>query len=74
MMDEYKNFKTISKSLVDGETWYTIACSRAVSAWLKRTFPPQVGRTWFQHTALLTNYNIVDVNERIYIVLALRCS
>jgi hypothetical protein len=72
MMDEYREFKTISKNLVDGEPWYTIACSRAVSAWIKRTFPPREGRQWFHHTGLLTNYNIVDVDERIYTMLVLR--
>ncbi len=75
MMDDHRDFETITKNLVDGETWYTIACSRAVSAWLRTAFGEQEYRQWQQHNApRFMDYNLVDVDERIYTVLALRWS
>jgi hypothetical protein len=75
MMDEYRDFKTISRISVDGEPWYTIACSRAVSAWLRTAFGEHEHRQWQQHNApQYMDYYLVDIDERIYTLLALRWS
>jgi len=72
MMDEYSDFTTINKNLVDGEPWYTIACSRAVSAWLRTAFVEHEHQQWKQHNAWFMDYNLIDVDERIYTMLVLR--
>lgn len=76
MMDDHRDFETITKNLVDGKFWYTIACSRTVCEWLRTAFGEQEYARWVQtvYVKRFMNYNVVDVDEGIYTMLALRWS
>ena len=60
----------MDKSLVDGEPWYTVRCSKEAAKWLRE----QWEETWHQHIDhnWYTIANTFDVNEETYIMLKLQ--
>jgi len=68
------NFKVRTKAIVNNESWYTISCKKEVSIWLRTSFCEQEDKQWFQNIdeKWHINYNVFDVHEKIYILLALR--
>lgn len=68
------NFKILHKCTVDGEQWYTVSCLRGTSKWLRETYREQEDRLWFQNidSQWHINFNVFDVHEKIYTMLALR--
>jgi hypothetical protein len=70
------HFKILSKSLVDGEQWYTVNCLRETGMWLRETYRDSEDKLWFQNidSKWRVNFNIFDIHEKIYTTLALRWS
>ena len=68
------NFEILTKSMVDGGQWYTIRCRKETSIWLRSAFKDQEDRQWFQNIDQRwnINFNVFDVNETIYTMLALK--
>jgi hypothetical protein len=68
------NVKILAKSTVDGEQWYTVSCLRDTSKWLRETYREQEDKLWFQNidSQWHINFNVFDVHETIYTMLALR--
>ena len=65
-------FKIHSTAKVDGDQWYTVGCSKEVSAWM-RTQPESM---WYEHIddQWHTHLNRFDIHEKIYTQLALKWS
>lgn len=68
-----QNFKLLTSSIVDGETWYTVQCKKEVSIWLRSQIPGE-DQLWFQNIddKWMMNYNTFDVSAEVYTMLALR--
>jgi len=63
-------FSITAKAEVDGDTWYTVICSREVSEWLRSQ-----SREW-HYEALAHGFNFpqFDIHEKLYTMLALKWS
>lgn len=70
------NFKVLDDAIVDGEQWYTVSCLRETSMWIRREFAQHEDKLWFQNIdeRWHINFNVFDVHERLYMLLALRWS
>jgi hypothetical protein len=70
------NFKILSRSMVDGGPWYTVSCRKEVSIWLRDYYREEEDKQWFQNIDQRwnINFNVFDVNESVYTMLALRWS
>lgn len=70
------NFKILSRSMVDSGPWYTVSCRKEVSVWLRDYYREEEDKQWFQNIDQRwnINFNVFDVNESIYTMLALRWS
>jgi hypothetical protein len=65
-------FSILDQAQVDGATWYTVSCSKEVSAWM-RVQPEELQHShidikWFMHTSKF------DIHEKLYTLLALKWS
>ena len=67
-----KKFRSLSKSVVDGEEWHTIQCKPEVSAWIRSQ--PDENSIWFQNISdsWMTNANVFDVHNKIYTLILLK--
>lgn len=65
-------FKIITKATVDGELWYTVNCTKEVSAWVRE----QPTNLWHEHIddKWVITMNQFDMNEKLYTQLALKWS
>jgi hypothetical protein len=63
-------FEIVAKAQVDGDTWYTVACNREVSAWIREQ-PKEWQYTNTDQRWFTTN---IDVHEKLYTMMALRWS
>jgi hypothetical protein len=63
-------FSITAKAEVDGDTWYSVICSRAVSEWLRSQSRE------LQYEALAHGFHFpqFDIHEKLYILLALKWS
>ena len=70
------NIQVLSKSLVDGEPWYTISCLREASIWIRNTHSDQENKLWFENIDdnWRVNFDVFDVNEQFYALVMLRWS
>ena len=66
------NFKIHDQSIVDGDTWYTVSCSRESSQWLRS----QNRESWHEHINNKWDviHNTFDIHEKLYTMLALKWS
>lgn len=66
----------LTKRSVDGEQWYTISCLRETSIWIRTEHSEQENKLWFYNidAKWRINFNIFDVHEKFYSILALRWS
>ncbi len=64
-------FEILDKAQVDGDIWYTVACTREVSSWL-RSQPKELHFETLAHKpAVMAQF---DIHEKLYTVMALRWS
>jgi hypothetical protein len=63
-------FSITAKAEVDGDTWYTVICSREVSEWLRS----QSRELWYEPLAHGFHFTQFDIHEKLYTLLALRWS
>jgi len=63
-------FEINAKAEVDGDTWYTVSCTKEISEWL-RTQPKEFWYEALIHGWVLTQF---DIHEKLYTLLALRWS
>ena len=63
-------FEINAKAEVDGATWYTVSCTKEISAWV-RSQPKE-----WQHEALAHGWVLsqFDIHEKLYTLLSLRWS
>jgi len=67
-------FSITAKAEVDGDTWYSVICSRAVSEWLRSQSRE------LQYSHVDTNYNNYewknkfDIHEKLYTMMSLKWS
>ena len=65
-------FSILNQAQVDGDTWYTVKCTKEVSAWLREQSKElqysHIDARWFTHT------NQFDIHEKLYTLLALKWS
>jgi hypothetical protein len=66
------NFKIRDQSQVDGITWYTVSCTRAVAKWIRS----QDREIWHEHINGKRDvfHNTFDIHEKLYTLLALKWS
>ena len=71
-----ENHSILTKSLVDGEQWYTIRCSKEASIWVRSTYPQHEDKLWFENIDHMwrIHTNVLDMHEKIYTLLAMRWS
>jgi hypothetical protein len=74
LFEKEPNILMLAKSSVDGEQWYTISCLRDVSMWIHNEHSEQENKLWFENTdsRWRRNFNVFDVHEKFYSILALR--
>jgi ABC-type phosphate transport system ATPase subunit len=65
-------YKIISSSEVDGKTWYTIACRKDVSMWIRENSIEN--DSWYEHidTKWTLHRNMFDISEELYMMVVLR--
>jgi len=63
-------FEIVAKAQVDDSTWYTVACNREVSAWIREQ-PKELQYTHTDQRWFTTN---IDIHEKLYTMMALRWS
>ena len=64
------SFEINAKAKVDGDTWYTVSCTKEISEWL-RTQPKELHYEALAHGWVLPQF---DIHEKLYTLLALRWS
>ena len=76
VFDKEPNIRVLTKSMVDGEQWYTISCLRPVSMWLRAQHSDQEHMLWFESIddKWGVMYNAFDVHEKFYTMMLLRWS
>jgi hypothetical protein len=64
--------KIIHQAEVDGETWYTIACRKEVSMWIRENGVEN--ESWYEHidSKWYVHKNMFDVCEEFYMMILLR--
>lgn len=64
--------KVISSAEVDGKTWYTIACRKEVSIWIRENGIEN--DSWYEHIddKWTVHRNMFDVSEEMYMMVVLR--
>ena len=70
MMKPAPKFEINAKAEVDGDTWYTVSCTKDISEWL-RTQPKELRYEALAHGWVLSQF---DIHEKLYTLLALRWS
>jgi len=63
-------FEILDKAQVDGDIWYTVACTREVSSWVRE----QPKDLQYTHATQEWVSNKFDIHEKLYTVMALRWS
>lgn len=63
-------FEINAKAEVDGDTWYTVSCTKEISEWL-RTQPKELWYEAVAHGWVLSQF---DIHEKLYTLLALKWS
>lgn len=63
-------FEILDKAQVDGDIWYTVACTREVSSWVRE----QPKDLQYTHATQGWVSNKFDIHEKLYTVMALRWS
>ena len=65
-------FSILDQAQVDSDTWYTVKCTKEVSAWLREQSKElqysHIDARWFAHT------NQFDIHEKLYTMMALKWS
>lgn len=76
MFEKGPNIQVLSKSLVDGEQWYTVSCLRETSVWIRTEHGEQENKMWFHNIddRWRINFNVFDVHEKFYTMLLLKWS
>jgi hypothetical protein len=71
-VQQSSKFMILDQATVDGDQWYTVSCTKEVSAWIttqpKDMFQEHINDTW--HFAL----GKFDMHEKLYTMLALKWS
>jgi len=64
--------KIITQAEVDGETWYTIACHKEVSMWIRDNGVEN--DSWYEHIDAQWNLhkNMFDISEEFYMMVVLK--
>lgn len=70
-MNTFSKFQITDQAQVDGATWYTVNCIRAVSEWIRAQ--PQELRYELGFLKTYHSYQF-DIHEKLYTMLALRWS
>ena len=70
IMKPVTKFEINAKAEVDGDTWYTVSCTKDISEWL-RTQPKELRYEALAHGWVLSQF---DIHEKLYTLLALRWS
>ena len=70
MMKPVTKFEINAKAEVDGDTWYTVSCTKDISEWL-RTQPKELRYEALAHGWVLSQF---DIHEKLYTLLALKWS
>jgi len=71
-MSSSTKFTILDQAQVDGSTWYTITCTKDVSAWL-RDQPKELQYSHCDSSRSIFT-NKVDIHEKLYTLLALKWS
>lgn len=71
-MQEQPKCKIIAQAEVDGKTWYTIACRKDVSMWLRENGIENID--WYEHIDGNWNVykNMFDICEEFYMLVVLK--
>lgn len=71
-MQEQPKCKIIAQAEVDGKTWYTIACCKDVSMWLRQNGIENID--WHEHIDGNWNVyrNMFDICEEFYMLVVLK--
>jgi hypothetical protein len=72
MQEQQPKCKIITSAEVDGKTWYTIACRKEVSMWIRENSVEN--ESWYEHIdSNWTVYrNMFDVSEELYMMIVLK--
>lgn len=64
--------KIISSAEVDGKTWYTVACRKEVSMWIRENGVEN--DSWYEHidSQWTVFKNMFDISEELYMMVVLR--
>lgn len=64
--------KIVSTAEVDGKTWYTIACHKEVSMWIRENGVEN--DSWYEHidSKWTVHRNMFDICEELYMMVVLR--
>lgn len=66
--------QVLDQAIVDGRQWYTISCLRDTSTWIRETFAEDEDTKWYQNidAKWRINFNVFDVDEELFSLIALR--
>ena len=69
-----ENHNVLTKSIVDGDQWYTVGCSKEASMWVRETFAHHENKLWFENIdqRWQLNRNVYDMHEKLYTMLVMR--
>ena len=68
--------KVLDTATVDGDKWYTVSLLRDASIWLRESYAEHEGTLWQERIddRWMSNFNVLDVHEKVYTMLTLRWS
>jgi hypothetical protein len=71
-MQEQPKCKIVNSAEVDGKTWYTVACHKEVSVWIRENGVEN--DSWYEHIdSKWTVYrNMFDICEELYMMVVLK--
>ena len=66
----------LESAMVDGTKWHTVSCTRQASIWFRQQFAELEDIDWHQNIDQnwMVNFNVFDMSEELYTLLALRWS